>query len=60
MRIAAGPRCINWAVNEDTDRIKQADQRALETTKEARIAKKRAREDREKELQDDSYVPGGH
>lgn len=60
MGVQPGRFCINWAIAADDARVVQAEQRAQESTKEARVARLKKRKEAERAAEDDSYVPGGH
>lgn len=60
MGIQPGSSCINWSISEDNARVVQAQFRAKAATKEARMARLKARMAAQQNSQDDSYVPGGH
>ncbi|KAE8746814.1 hypothetical protein FOCC_FOCC006449 [Frankliniella occidentalis] len=60
MGVQPGNSCINWSITEDDSRVLQAQIRAKQATKEARVARLKKRKDLEQQIEDDSYVPGGH
>ncbi|KAK3911583.1 Halomucin [Frankliniella fusca] len=60
MGVEPGINCINWAISEDSGRVVQAQLRAKEATKEARVARLQKRRVLQEACQDNSYVPGGH